>query len=85
MPTADSSASKEIVTAALLLVIGGKILSGRTKGPKRRLHCGGSAWRKPGPTMRRLAFRRRLERPGVPRLYLEPLMRRRRLPAEGRR
>jgi molybdopterin-biosynthesis enzyme MoeA-like protein len=30
MPTADSSASKEIVTAALLLVIGGKILSGRT-------------------------------------------------------
>ena len=30
MPTADSSASKEIVTAALL-VIGGKILSGRTK------------------------------------------------------
>jgi molybdopterin-biosynthesis enzyme MoeA-like protein len=30
MPTADSSASKEIVTAALLL-IGGKILSGRTK------------------------------------------------------
>jgi hypothetical protein len=31
MPTADSSASKEIVTAALLLVIGGKILSGRTK------------------------------------------------------
>ena len=31
MPTADSSASKEIVTAALLLVIGCKILSGRTK------------------------------------------------------
>ena len=31
MPTADSSASKEVVTAALLLVIGGKILSGRTK------------------------------------------------------
>jgi hypothetical protein len=31
MPTADSSASKEIVTAVLLLVIGGKILSGRTK------------------------------------------------------
>ena len=30
MPTADSSASKEVVTAALL-VIGGKILSGRTK------------------------------------------------------
>jgi molybdopterin-biosynthesis enzyme MoeA-like protein len=30
MPTADSSASKEIVTAALL-VIGSKILSGRTK------------------------------------------------------
>jgi len=30
-PTADSSASNEIVTAALLLVIGGKILSGRTK------------------------------------------------------
>jgi len=29
MPTADSSASEEIVTAALLLVIGGKILSGR--------------------------------------------------------
>jgi hypothetical protein len=40
MPTADSSASEEIVTAALLLVVGGKILSGRTKGPKRRLHCG---------------------------------------------
>jgi hypothetical protein len=35
MPTADSSASEEIVTAALLLVIGGQILSGRTKGPKR--------------------------------------------------
>src|SRR5262245_45357937 len=31
MPTANSSASKEIVTAALLLVIGGTILSGRTK------------------------------------------------------
>ena len=31
MPTADSSASKEIVTAVLLLVIGGKILSARTK------------------------------------------------------
>jgi molybdopterin-biosynthesis enzyme MoeA-like protein len=31
MPTADSSASKEIVTAVLLLVIGGKILSGHTK------------------------------------------------------
>jgi hypothetical protein len=31
MPTADWSASEEIVTAALLLVIGGKILSGRTK------------------------------------------------------
>jgi hypothetical protein len=30
-PTADSSASKEIVTAALLLVIGGKIPSGRTE------------------------------------------------------
>jgi len=30
MPTADSSASKEVVTAALL-VIGSKILSGRTK------------------------------------------------------
>jgi hypothetical protein len=30
MPTANSSASKEVVTAALL-VIGGKILSGRTK------------------------------------------------------
>ena len=30
MPTADSSASKEAVTAALL-VIGSKILSGRTK------------------------------------------------------
>ena len=30
MPTADSSAPKEVVTAALL-VIGGKILSGRTK------------------------------------------------------
>jgi molybdopterin-biosynthesis enzyme MoeA-like protein len=30
MPTADSFASKEVVTAALL-VIGGKILSGRTK------------------------------------------------------
>jgi hypothetical protein len=30
MPTANPSASKEIVTAALL-VIGGKILSGRTK------------------------------------------------------
>jgi hypothetical protein len=30
MPTADSSVSKEVVTAALL-VIGGKILSGRTK------------------------------------------------------
>jgi len=30
MPTADSSISKEVVTAALL-VIGGKILSGRTK------------------------------------------------------
>ena len=30
MPTATSSASKEVVTAALL-VIGGKILSGRTK------------------------------------------------------
>jgi hypothetical protein len=30
MPTADSSASKEIVAAALL-AIGGKILSGRTK------------------------------------------------------
>jgi hypothetical protein len=30
MPTADSSASKEIVTAALLIT-GGKILSGRTK------------------------------------------------------
>jgi hypothetical protein len=30
MPTANSSASKEAVTAALL-VIGGKILSGRTK------------------------------------------------------
>src|SRR6266567_4384701 len=30
MPTPDSSASKEVVTAALL-VIGGKILSGRTK------------------------------------------------------
>src|SRR5215468_9703247 len=30
MPTADSSASKEVVTAALLM-IGGKILSGRTK------------------------------------------------------
>jgi len=30
MPTADSSASKEVVTAALLL-IGSKILSGRTK------------------------------------------------------
>ena len=30
MPTADSSASKEFVAAALL-VIGGKILSGRTK------------------------------------------------------
>jgi molybdopterin biosynthesis enzyme MoaB len=30
MPTANSPASKEIVTAALL-VIGGKILSGRTK------------------------------------------------------
>src|SRR5262245_57150063 len=30
MPTADSSASKEVVTA-VLLVIGGKILSGRTK------------------------------------------------------
>ena len=30
MPTADSSSSKEVVTAALL-VIGGKILSGRTK------------------------------------------------------
>jgi Probable molybdopterin binding domain len=30
VPTADSSASKEVVTAALL-VIGGKILSGRTK------------------------------------------------------
>jgi len=32
--------SKKIVTAALLLVIGGKILSGRTKGPKRRLYRG---------------------------------------------
>ena len=31
MPTADSSASEEIGTAALLLVIGGKILSGRTQ------------------------------------------------------
>ena len=30
MPTADSSAPKEVVTVALL-VIGGKILSGRTK------------------------------------------------------
>ena len=30
MPTADSSASKEVVTAALL-VIGSKILSGHTK------------------------------------------------------
>jgi len=30
MPTANSPASKEVVTAALL-VIGGKILSGRTK------------------------------------------------------
>jgi hypothetical protein len=30
MPTANSSASKEVVTAALL-VIGSKILSGRTK------------------------------------------------------
>jgi hypothetical protein len=30
MPAVDSSASKEVVTAALL-VIGGKILSGRTK------------------------------------------------------
>ena len=30
MPTANSSAAKEVVTAALL-VIGGKILSGRTK------------------------------------------------------
>ena len=30
MPTADSSASKEVVTAAIL-VIGSKILSGRTK------------------------------------------------------
>jgi molybdopterin-biosynthesis enzyme MoeA-like protein len=30
MPTAHSSAPKEVVTAALL-VIGGKILSGRTK------------------------------------------------------
>ena len=30
MPTVNSSASKEVVTAALL-VIGGKILSGRTK------------------------------------------------------
>ena len=30
MPTAESSASKEVVTAALTL-IGGKILSGRTK------------------------------------------------------
>ena len=30
MPTADSSVFKEVVTAALL-VIGGKILSGRTK------------------------------------------------------
>ena len=30
MPTGDSSASKEVVTAALL-VIGSKILSGRTK------------------------------------------------------
>jgi hypothetical protein len=30
MPTANSSASEEVVTAALL-VIGGKILSGRTK------------------------------------------------------
>jgi hypothetical protein len=29
-PTANSSASKEVVTAALL-VVGGKILSGRTK------------------------------------------------------
>jgi hypothetical protein len=31
MPTANSGASNEVVTAALL-VIGGKILSGRTKG-----------------------------------------------------
>jgi len=33
MPTAHSSPSKEVVTAALL-VIGGKILSGRTKDQK---------------------------------------------------
>ena len=33
MPIANSSASKEVVTASLL-VIGGKILSGRTKDQK---------------------------------------------------
>jgi len=39
MPTADSSASKEVVTAALL-VIGGKILSGRTKDQNIWLYRG---------------------------------------------
>jgi hypothetical protein len=37
MPTGDSSASKEVVTAALL-VIGSKILSGRTKD--QNVGCG---------------------------------------------
>src|SRR5262249_6963307 len=44
MTTADAPASKEAVTAALL-VIGGKILSGRTKGPKHRLYRGISVLR----------------------------------------